>query len=61
MITKPKVLIDWEALASAGPPRVCYNCDYNVAHKCSQFDAVPPEEFQHTPGGCDRWDQMIPF
>ena len=58
MIIKPQVLIDWEA---AGPPKVCFNCDFNVSHKCTKFDAVPPEEFQQTPRGCDQWEQMIPF
>jgi hypothetical protein len=58
MITKPKVLDDWE---KAGPPRVCFNCDFNVNHKCTQFDAVPPDDFQQTPGACDRWELTIPF
>lgn len=58
MIIKPQVLIDWE---TAGPPRVCFNCDFNVNHSCTKFDAVPPEEFQQTPGGCDQWEHMIPF
>ena len=58
MIKKPQVLIDWE---SAGPPRVCFNCDFNVSHRCTKFDAVPPEEFQQTTGGCDQWICEIPF
>jgi hypothetical protein len=55
---KPKVLIDWEA---AGPPMVCYNCEFNTGSECAKFNAIPPEDFQQTPGACDQWDQQIPF
>lgn len=58
MIVKPQVLIDWEA---AGPPKVCFNCDFNIDGRCDIYKTVPPYEFQQTPGGCDQWDCQIPF
>lgn len=55
---KPKVLEDWER---AGPPKVCFNCEFNDGSECVKFNAIPPEDFQQTPGACDQWDQQIPF
>lgn len=58
MMKKPKVLIEWE---NAGPPRVCFNCDFNFEDKCTKFDGVPPVDFQETPNACGEWTCEIPF
>jgi len=58
MIKKPKILDDWER---EGPPKVCFNCDFNGIIVCLKFDDVPPDVFQQTPGACDQWENTIPF
>jgi hypothetical protein len=46
--------------------RIVTTCDHceHFAHapRCAKFDAIPPEDFRHTPNACADWKfDDIPF
>lgn len=62
MLSKPKVLTDWES-AYRERPRVCWNCEHldKDAKVCLLHSAEPPTSFAETDRACVDWLSGIPF
>ncbi len=60
----PQFLIDYYLKSLRGlPPKCCHSCDhYDNNGKCTEFDAVPTDEFLVTQGCCIDWvEVVVPF
>lgn len=42
--------------------RACCNCEhFDKAGGCSEFEAMPPADYQHGDNGCAQWMEEVPF